>query len=222
MARNKDKKKTTRGAARPKLTRAEAEALRDKKERRAKIFVLVFVCVLIASILAIVTVGVVNAVLDAEMLDVYKDRLTKYIKISPDDYKNYPVEIKIDPVDDVAVESAYAQALYKLKTADPELKAVRYPTADGLPRAISIGDNVSMRYIGYLIEDGVRVYFNGGCNFASSSLTELGIGSGQFINGKQGELHGCCRRRVLRCNLGRRLLRFPYRKDARAEDGCER
>ena len=181
------KKKKKSAAPQPKKSRAEQLREQEIKQKRTKITLIVFAIVAAATILALTVIAVVSAVLDAERVDVLKDDLDKYIKLSESDYKDYPVNIKLDPVDDLAVDNALMQALYASRFTDTEYGSKVYNVKDSEPlRPLAAGDVVYAYYIGYeLGEGGERIYFNGGCNFGDrlSASNSLGLGSGSFITG---------------------------------------
>ena len=180
-------KKKNKPAKKPVLSRAEMRALEEKRKKRTKLGLIIFAAVAAAAILTLSVIGIVSAVLNSERVDVMKDNLGKYIYLSEDDYKNYPVTIKIDPVDDMAIGSAFIQALYASRVSDETYGAAVYNVADTEPqRALGAGDVVYAHYLGYEIsEDGQRIYFDGGCNFGTKlkASNSIGIGSGDFITG---------------------------------------
>ena len=180
------KKKQARKKPTVKKTRAELRAEEEKRARRTSIALRIFAIVSIAAILAIITVGIVSMVINSEKLD-FNDRsikLGKYIKLSPEDYKNYPVELTLEPVDDLAIENALIQALYASRTTDPDYKGL-YNVADTDPiRALAAGDTVRAHYIGYTLgEGGERMYFTSNFNKVLTASDNIGIGAGEFIPG---------------------------------------
>lgn len=179
--------KKKKPAGKPVLSRAEMRAIEEKKRKRTKIGLIIFASVAAAAILTLSVIGIVSAIINSERVDVMNDNLGKYIHLSPDDYKNYPVTVKIDPADDMAVENALIQALYASRTSDEQYGALVYNVADTEPkRALGAGDVVYAHYIGYeLDENGDRIYFSGGCNFGTKlkASNSIGIGSGGFIPG---------------------------------------
>ena len=188
---NKSAKDRSAARRKPPLTHAERVEREARRAKRTRLALIITAAVAAAAILTLAVIGIVNAVLAAERMDVMNDDLTKYIRLSSEDYKNVTLDIKSDPIDATAVESAFIEALYKARSIDPTLGATRYPVKDGLPRPIGIGDVVTLRYLGYTLgEGGEKIYFDGGCNFAEEYATELGIGSGQMINGFETGLVG--------------------------------
>ena len=110
--------------------------------------------------------------------------LGKYITLLAEDYKGYPVKIAIDPIDDMAIDSALIRALYASRTTDPDYKGL-YNVADTNPiRALGVGDTVRAHYIGYTLgEGGERMYFTSNFNKALTASDNIGIGAGMFIPG---------------------------------------
>ena len=180
------KKKQARKKPTVKKTRAELRAEEEERARRTSIALRIFAIVSIAAILAIITVGIVSMVINSEKLD-FNDRsikLGKYIKLSPEDYKNYPVELTLEPVDDLAIENALIQALYNSRTTDPDYKGL-YNVADTDPiRALAAGDTVRAHYIGYTLgEGGERLYFTSNFNKVLAESDNIGIGEGKLYPG---------------------------------------
>lgn len=104
-------------------------------------------------------------------VDLLRDDLSAYIEIDPKYYKDYTAVLDRKKLS-VIVESEIIQTLYKYRSAEPI-------EIDGI---ISVGDTVGIFYKGYYIEDGEKVYFEGGSNVGGAAY-ELGIGSGGFIPG---------------------------------------
>lgn len=106
----------------------------------------------------------------------YLDDMSKIVSLSRSDYEKITVKSNIELPNERDVDNKVIGLLYANKAS----KATEND-GDGIP-TVQVGDTVGMFYRGYYIEDGERVYFDGGCNFSSSEAT-LGIGSGRFIIG---------------------------------------
>lgn len=107
----------------------------------------------------------------------YLDDMSKYVTVSREDYSDIRLTSAVRKPTDKDVENEIIKLLYSNKAKE----GTSYTDISEIP-AVSAGDNVSIYYRGYYVEDGARVYFDGGCNLSSSAGT-LGIGSGQFISG---------------------------------------
>ncbi len=170
-----------------KKTRRQIEEENAKKAKRVKLFLLIFAIVGIVGVIGGVVGGLIYNSIISRTIDYENDDLGQYIYISPDIYKNIPVTVKLDPVDDLAVDDALIKALCLHRELEGDGK---YYTE--INRPLGVGDSVYVFYRGYLIEDGKRVYFDGGCNFDSykdissdGSLITIGSsnGTGEMIPG---------------------------------------
>lgn len=195
-ASNKTKK------AEPRLSRAEREAAEAKKYKRTKLGLIIGAAVAGVAVIVASVIGIISAIWASETVDYMNDDLSKYIYISRDDYVGYRVELDIDPVDDMAIDAAIAKAIYATRVdsddknplkngvEDDDLYA-KLPVVEGVQRLLKAGDTVYIRYIGYYTdEDGLKTYFDGGCNFDDADPYELGLGSGGFITGFETGLIG--------------------------------
>ena len=181
MAKNKNK------SAAPRMSRAEREAAEAKKYRRTRLALVIAAISAAAAILIVSIIAIVSAILAAETVDYLNDDLSKYVYIDEADYKGFKIEIDIDPIDDMAVDTALAKALY----ATRKNKDANYVSLPLGRDALRAGDTVYVRYIGYEMDSkGVRTYFDGGCNFGDASSYALGLGSGSFITGFESGIIG--------------------------------
>lgn len=118
-------------------------------------------------------------------IDLMSDDLSKYISISEADYKSFPVDSPLKEYSESDLVRKINQILVKNKSTKP--------LHDGLGTrniAISLGDEVSMYYRGYTVdENGEQKPVDGSCNFTTSAAT-LVIGSGNFIPGFEEGLIG--------------------------------
>ena len=149
----------------------------EKGVNGTKIFLVIFAAIALAGIITASVFGVVGAIgkkpFDYEKASLNKYR--KYIEISESEYKNYEVLINLDPVTDIAVQNEIIKLQYaNRKSGDGKNK---------IGQTIKVGDTANIYYYGYTLdENGAKVPFTGGSNF-SSSVTALGIGSGNMITG---------------------------------------
>ena len=139
-----------------------------------RLFLIIFAAVALVGIVFALVFGIVRHVKN-QPIDYYKDNLGKYISISPDDYKSYEVLVNLDPVTEMSIQNEINKLLYNnRKETDGKNK---------VGQTIKVGDTANLYYYGYTLgENGEKVAFDGGCNF-TSSVTPLGIGSGQMIPG---------------------------------------
>ncbi len=156
-----------------------------KSYNRARMFVLIFAIVAAAAVVTAILVSVIGSVIRSERIDYMKDDLSKYIYISPEDYKSYNVLAKVDPVDELAVEDSIMQMLYMYRDRTLAFGGqwlVNLPknAAGEVVRKLAVGDAVEYRYRAYMLrEDGSRDDLGEGfCNFGSENPAGLDIGEG--------------------------------------------
>ena len=109
--------------------------------------------------------------------------LSEYLYVPENLYKNYSVKINIPEITDFDVEEQIVKLLCKNKIT-PDGPIYSLPNV-----VISAGDVANIYYRGYTEEDGIKSYFDGGCNFADQ-YTSLEIGSGTFVPGFESGLIG--------------------------------
>lgn len=160
--------------------KAASSAVIDKEQRRidgTKIFLVIFAAIALVGIITAIAFGVAGNI-SKKPLDYYNMKLNKlerYIKISPEDYKSFDVIVNLDPVTDLAVENEILKLRYSHRKATDGKNKVG--------QVVKAGDTANIYYYGYTLdENGEKVPFSGGSNF-SSSVTSLGIGSGNMIVG---------------------------------------
>ena len=179
--------KNTKAAPKPKKSRAELIAEQEKKAKRTRLALIIF-----AISASLIIVGVILAVVITtrranEILRPMDDNLNKYISISEDDYKNFPVTITSEPIDELAVENALIQALWASKTADTEYGSGIHNISGTEPkRALAAGDIVYAYYLGYYLDEaGRKIYFDGSSNLGATSTDQkkIGIGEGNLYTG---------------------------------------
>ncbi len=137
-------------------------------------------------LLAAFIVGLVAVIINQREFDYMKSDLSKYVTIKESDYKNYPVSIPFDTVDETDVQRAINKLLYDNRESTP-----LHDGALVLNQPLSVGDTVYIYYRGYTVdEDGNKTDLQNGCNFTDASEYQLGLGSGSFIYGFEDGLIG--------------------------------
>lgn len=120
-----------------------------------------------------------------EEINFFEDDLSKYVYISEEDYKSFPVNDVFYEVGDFDVNEKIVKLLYKNRDKNPLYDGKYYRN-----KTISTGDEVYIFYRGYYLdENGKEIDFDGGCNFFSN-VYPLGIGSGGFVSGFESGLIG--------------------------------
>ena len=159
------------------------EAAEKKKLGKKGILAIILSSVALVGIIVGIFVGV--AVNKNKEFDYNKAKLSKYVSVPERLYKSYNVTLNIPEITDFDVEEEVVKVLCANKIT-PDGPIYSLP---GI--AISAGDIVRIYYRGYTMEDDVKKYFDGGCNFASDPAdTELEIGSGTFVPGFESGLIG--------------------------------
>ena len=126
---------------------------------------------------------------DGGVYDGYNDfgylglNLSEYLYLDESYYKPFKYDNIVPPVTDFDVENEIIRLLCEYKII-PSKPAVNVPNV-----TISVGDVANIYYRGYTVEDGVKNYFDGGCNFYYPCIA-LEIGSGTFIPGFEYNLIG--------------------------------
>ena len=142
-----------------------------------KIFLVILAAIALIGILTAIGFGIAGNIA-AKPIDYYNVKLKKlerYIEISPEDYKSFDVIINLDPVTDLAVENEILKLRYSYREATDGKNKVG--------QVVKAGDTANIYYYGYTLdENGEKVPFSGNSNF-STSITSLGIGSGNMILG---------------------------------------
>ena len=144
---------------------------------------LITIVVSAATLLAIVVGVVVGVIVNSMSFDFEKKDLTKYVTVPDDIYKSYNVTVNIPEI----TEQDVLEEIYKIlcaKKITPEGPIYSKPNV-----TISAGDVAYLYYRGYTMENDIKTYFDGGCNFYST-IASLEIGSGSFIPGFESGLIG--------------------------------
>ena len=157
------------------------EVAEAKRLKRTRLFLVIFAAVTVVAL----AVSIIIAALGStnKDFDYMKKNLSRYVKIAEEDYKNYTVEIDNTQLGR-DIKTTIMSVLYKYRTA-PEIDEY---VKDVI---ISAGDEVKLYYRGYTLgENNEKNYFNGGCNFNSSTPHNLVIGKGEFTEGFEFNLIG--------------------------------
>ena len=166
-----DKKAVKEGEAEPKKER--------KKLTKTQIFLIVFGAVAFIAILA----TVITVLIVGRDFNYMKRNLSKYVYVAEEHYKSYNVKIDIPEITDFDIDEKIVKLLCAYKEK-PNKAPYNIPGV-----TLSAGDVANIYYRGYTVEDGVKSYFDGGCNFAGD-YTALEIGSGSFVPGFESGLVG--------------------------------
>ena len=184
MAR-KIKKKMTAQAKNP-----EARPNPEKKEcflKKNKKLIIIAIVLASALILGIVF-GIIALIHRDDTFDYFNADLSKYVYISSEDYKSFPVDSPLVSVDESDVTREINRLLVKNKD-----KTALFGGASVRPEnyVIKLGDVVNVWYRGYITdENGVKTEVKGASNFKNSKPDAIEIGSGTLIKGFEEGLLG--------------------------------
>ena len=145
-----------------------------KKLGKKEILIIVFAAVAFLGIVLGIVLGIMYE--KKRNFDYTTADLSKYVTVDEKYYNGYKVNVNIPEITDLDVESQMLSLLCANKII-PEDPVYNIP---GI--TVSVGDVANIYYRGYTMENGVKTYFDGGCNFADA-YTALEIGSGKFIPG---------------------------------------
>ena len=172
MANNKQ------GGRQP-LSRTEREAQEARAEKRDKIILIVFAVIAIVGILGTVIFVIISNIMKNQTyadLD-YTTDVSGYLYISPEDYKNFDVEVSLDKPGELQLRNEIIKALYSNRAKEPTYKN------NQKNQTVEVGHDVNLYYVGYTFDDdGNKAYFSGGSNLSDKAVS-LGIGSGKMITG---------------------------------------
>ncbi len=150
----------------------------SKKLTGTHIFLIVFASVALLGIIASIIVGVALNSKNKKSFDFMTADLSKYVYVSEALYDGYGVDINIPEPTELDVEYAIIELRCANKTKPDDKTPINAPGV-----TIDVGDVANIYYRGYYYDDdGIKTYFDGGCNF-DESLYSLEIGSGEFIPG---------------------------------------
>ena len=157
-----------------------AEAEGEKKRRLGKKS---WIAIIVSSVLVLALTGCAIAGVFNLEFNYEKRDITKYISVPEELYKSFDVTVNVPEVTDKDVKEEILKLLYS-KRIKPEGKIV---CDDNV--TISAGDVANIYFRGYTVENGIKKYFDGGCNF-DGAYYELGIGEGKFVSGFESGLVG--------------------------------
>lgn len=119
-------------------------------------------------------------------IDYLKDNLSKYVYLSADDYKNYPVDVTMPVITDSEIERHILSLLYENRDKDP--------ISDGayiISEPISVGDIAYVLYRGYTVdENGVETEIENSSNLVAGELAPVNIGALKYVPGFEEGLIG--------------------------------
>ena len=122
----------------------------------------------------------------SERFDFMKENLSKYVKISREDYEGYTITVGIKEPGEMELEEKIMQTLVSEKSSTPRYNG-NYMTI----YPIEAGSVVKMRYRGYTLDEmGNKIDMAGTSNLGDGSDATLEIGSGQFVSGFEYSLIG--------------------------------
>ncbi len=145
------------------------------KQKKTILIVSVSVVLLAAIILSCVFLVIIPMWKKDRGFDYLKSDLSKYIGLTPEQYKNYSMSIDIAKPKEIDVEIAFLSML----AADRDDK----PQYDGLGKRdveITAGDTVNIYYRGYIETDGVQKTVV--TNLTADTYSSFIIGGGDFPN----------------------------------------
>ena len=161
-------KSVENGAARVSMSAAKRRTL-----------IIVSATLLVLAIAAGVVFGVIHSI-NNRRFDFLSGDISKYIKLSREDYAGYEIDVTVPEPTERELEERILATLAKNKSKTPLYNG--YYVTPSTP--IQNGWVLKIWYRGYTIgEGGEELEFDGGCNFSSSTPAELEIGSGDFVSG---------------------------------------
>lgn len=166
MSNNKKSNKSYTGKAQPKKV--------SPPMTKKQILFTVIAAILIIAIVATAVVFIVRAIRGVPV-NYLKDNLSKYIYLSPDDYKNMEIDVALEEYDEVDLVREINRILASNKSETPEYDGKAYKS-----EAITLGDVVSLMYRGYYVNaEGKTVEISN--NFGDDSTVLLEVGTGNII-----------------------------------------
>lgn len=162
------------------ITVRNEAATTEKKLSKKGLITLIVASVLLLAIAVGVAVGII---VSRKEFNYEKRNLDKYVDVPEELFKSFNVTVNIPEI----TEKDVLEEIYKLQCAKkitPDGPVYSKPNV-----TISAGDVAHIYYRGYTMENGIKTYFDGGCNFNSTAHV-LEIGSGSFISGFESGLIG--------------------------------
>ncbi len=146
-----------------------------------RIFLIIFAIVAILGIAASIIYAVVEHRNRGRRIDYLNDKLSKYVYISEDDYKNVTVDSSVTPVTEIDVKTRLVQILAEYTGK------VKYDGAWVNNATLGPGDSVNVWYRGYMLrEDGSKEDFSFKLDTLDYVNCEIGGGSYLFEHGLVG------------------------------------
>ena len=157
-----------------KKAQVKSEPQKEKlTKKQIKILISVLLIAVIISAAIITTVILVKNFNNPDLLT---SDLSRYISISPEDYKGFDLNIPLDEYSESGVDRQINILLTNYKTLDKYYDGRYYSD-----RALTLGDRVLIYYRGYSVDSsGKRTDIDGASNFGSSA-TYLEVGTGKII-----------------------------------------
>lgn len=140
--------------------------------------------IITAAILAVILISVsiffiVDTVTGDKFFEYDRANLSKYVKISESDYKNYTLNVDIAKPKDIELDVAILSLL-----ASDKGEALYNGSEVKSDFTVTPGAKIKIWYRGYILDnDGNPIDVGTMSNFANSSPYEIEIGSGAFIPG---------------------------------------
>ena len=157
---------------------AKESVLTEKKEPKVtKKTKIIIAAIVAACILAGFVIGLVLVIESQRELDYFNDDLSKYVYISEDDYKNFPVNSPLVSVTELDIEREINKLLVANKNKTPLENGASFRN-----REITLGDVVKIWYRAYTTdENGKKTELSSASNYSEGTPYELEIGAGTFL-----------------------------------------
>jgi FKBP-type peptidyl-prolyl cis-trans isomerase (trigger factor) len=167
-----------------KVKEEKGEGVKKISEKNLALIITAGVLALI--FIAAAVFSLIQAITSDAWFDYMKSDLTEYLEF-PENHKDFKLNIDVAKPHDIDVDITILNLLYEDRKVNE--KYGNNPITS--PYTISAGDDVSIWYTGYLLdEDNNKVYLSNMSNFILSSPTTIGIGSNDFIPGFELNLIG--------------------------------
>ena len=175
MSRKRKKTEPAKNSGAPvKIEKGSRPAEARELSRRAKIIIIAVAAILAAAIVAGAVFGIIYLIKTSSPLDYINENLGYYVEIAPELYEGLVADVNVRAVSDYDVNLQLYQALASKKGSTLYDGEFRHD------KVFNPGDEAKVYLRAYeVLEDGRKVDFKGGCNFAESTATSLEIGSGQ-------------------------------------------
>ena len=146
-----------------------------------RIFLIIFAIIAILGIAASIIYAVVEHRNRGRRIDYLNDKLSKYVYISEEDYRNVTLDSSVTPVTDIDVKTRLVQILSEYTGK------VKYDGAWVNNATLGPGDSVNLWYRGYMLgEDGSKEDFSFKLDTLDYVNCEIGGGTYLFEHGLVG------------------------------------